>query len=171
MQLLLRIRHLVLHISHTSVAYCSSGIFMVSGIIDSFMYHVHCHRAIKKKIEIGKLSWMKIICLNWWTLKWTYCRFICLGSSLFGDISKMQKYWSCSVWSDKFSCHASKEVRQISISFWWIFKRVGCSFARLSLKTDFTISWDPIDSFLASQSDDKSVAGVWNTELKATGGH
>lgn len=35
--------------------YCSiSGVFTVSGIIDSFVYHGH--RAIKKKMEIGKFS-------------------------------------------------------------------------------------------------------------------
>lgn len=33
------------------------GIFTVSGIIDAFIYHGH--RAIKKKIEIGKFSWRK----------------------------------------------------------------------------------------------------------------
>jgi hypothetical protein len=31
-----------------------AGIFTVAGIIDSFVYHGH--RAIKKKMEIGKLG-------------------------------------------------------------------------------------------------------------------
>lgn len=32
------------------------GIFTVSGIIDSFVYHGQ--RAIKKKMEIGKFGWV-----------------------------------------------------------------------------------------------------------------
>lgn len=38
----------------TNVCAIVGGVFTVSGIIDSFVYHGH--RAIKKKIEIGKLS-------------------------------------------------------------------------------------------------------------------
>jgi hypothetical protein len=34
-----------------------AGIFTVAGIIDSFVYHGH--RAIKKKMEIGKLGWFQ----------------------------------------------------------------------------------------------------------------
>lgn len=35
-----------------------SGVFTVSGILDSFIYHGH--RAVKKKMEIGKFSWWSI---------------------------------------------------------------------------------------------------------------
>lgn len=33
-----------------------AGIFTVSGIVDSFIYHGQ--RAIKKKMEIGKFNWV-----------------------------------------------------------------------------------------------------------------
>jgi len=38
----------------TSVCAIGGGVFTVSGIIDSFVYHGH--RALKKKIELGKFS-------------------------------------------------------------------------------------------------------------------
>jgi len=38
----------------TNVCAIVGGVFTVSGIIDSFIYHGH--RAIKKKVELGKLS-------------------------------------------------------------------------------------------------------------------
>jgi hypothetical protein len=38
----------------TNVCAIMGGVFTVSGIIDSFIYHGH--RAIKKKVELGKLS-------------------------------------------------------------------------------------------------------------------
>jgi hypothetical protein len=41
----------MLYITH---GFYDAGIFTVSGIIDSFIYHGH--RAIKKKVELGKLS-------------------------------------------------------------------------------------------------------------------
>lgn len=38
---------------------CFSGVFTVSGILDSFIYHGQ--KAIKKKMEIGKFSWMVLL--------------------------------------------------------------------------------------------------------------
>ena len=38
----------------TSVCAIGGGVFTVSGIIDSFVYNGH--RALKKKIELGKFS-------------------------------------------------------------------------------------------------------------------
>jgi len=40
-----------------------SGVFTVSGILDSFIYHGQ--RAIKKKIELGKFSW--------WLIQFLFC--------------------------------------------------------------------------------------------------
>lgn len=44
-------------ISHAVSCILVSGVFTVSGILDSFIYHGQ--RAIKKKMEIGKFSWGK----------------------------------------------------------------------------------------------------------------
>jgi endoplasmic reticulum-Golgi intermediate compartment protein 3 len=41
-------------VSNACSSYVLAGIFTVAGIIDSFVYHGH--RAIKKKMEIGKLG-------------------------------------------------------------------------------------------------------------------
>lgn len=38
----------------TSVCAIVGGVFTVSGIVDSFVYHGH--KALKKKLELGKLS-------------------------------------------------------------------------------------------------------------------
>lgn len=38
-----------------TILHLASGVFTVSGIIDSFVYHGQ--KAIKKKMEIGKFSW------------------------------------------------------------------------------------------------------------------
>ena len=38
----------------TNVCAIVGGVFTVTGIIDAFIYHGH--RAIKKKMELGKLS-------------------------------------------------------------------------------------------------------------------
>ena len=38
----------------TSVCAIVGGVFTVSGIVDSFVYHGH--KAIKKKMDLGKLS-------------------------------------------------------------------------------------------------------------------
>lgn len=42
----------------TILPWMSSGVFTVSGILDSFIYHGQ--RAIKKKMEIGKFSWLRV---------------------------------------------------------------------------------------------------------------
>jgi hypothetical protein len=46
-------RHSVLHFV-TSVCAIVGGLFTVSGIVDATVYH--SHKAIKKKIELGKFT-------------------------------------------------------------------------------------------------------------------